>query len=345
MVGLVREPHTARTANEGTSLWGAALNGEISLASWAHGTHPGHPELPDTMPELGGAGVWDARHAQRWGLDWHRNQGVELTFVSRGRLPFACDGQDWDLGAGSLTVTRPWQEHRLGAPTVPASRIVWLILDVDARYPDEPWQWPKWLLFAQQDLSRLEQLLRENPRAVFKGNALARSQFERLATVLAKPGDAGTATRLAIVVNELLLAVLESIEADAAAAVEGDSERVLSPAGSRAGVEQFLEQLNSEIAYPWTLAEMAESCGLARTQFSAHCLALTNQSPMQYLQRIRIQAAKDMLRADSHRTVTEIAHLCGFSTSQYFATTFRQLVGVSPSEYRNRASSEMPEPA
>ena len=73
-------------------------------------------------------GRWDARHDQRWGLDWHRNEGIELTLLSRGRLAFATDAGEQVLRPGDLTVTRPWQRHRVGAPFVTPGRLHWLIL-------------------------------------------------------------------------------------------------------------------------------------------------------------------------------------------------------------------------
>lgn len=318
----------------------AATQGELRVDAWSHGDYPGYLAPAGILPELLTAGVWDARQSQGWGLDWHRNEGIELTFVSRGRLPFACQGRQWDLSPGGLAVTRPWQPHKLGDPTIPASRIVWLILDVGVRHPGQPWRWPDWLLLPKPDLARLERVLQDNPQAVWHGDALARDQFERLAAVLAEPVSEATPTKLAIAVNGLLLAVLESVERHATGSALDDLGAALPPASSRAAVEAFLAKLGDDIAYPWTLAEMSEACGLGRTQFSAHCLSLTNQSPIQYLQLLRIEAAKRMLRSDSHPTITEIALSCGFSTSQYFATAFRQAAGTSPSDYRASSDPE-----
>lgn len=318
----------------------AAQNGDLTMSAWSHGTYPGYVAPDETLPELLTAGVWDARRAQTWGLDWHRNEGIEFTFVSRGRLPFSCHGRHWELEPGSLAVTRPWQPHRLGSPAIPASRIVWLILDVGVRHPGQSWRWPDWLLLGHDDLARLERVLQEKPQAVWQGTELARDLFEKLATVLANPASESTTTKLALVVNELLLAVLESVQVYGSGSGSGSGENhgsALGPASSRAAVEAFLARLGDDIAYPWTLTEMSQACGMGRTQFSAHCLSLTNQSPMQYLLRLRVQEAKDLLY-DPSLTVTEIAHRCGFSTSQYFATTFRQVTGMSPSGYRKSAA-------
>ena len=80
---------------------------------------------------------------------------------------------------------------------------------------------------------------------------------------------------------------------------------------------------------------MAEACGLGRTTFANYCAEITNVSPMDYLNGLQDQArAHDCLEGEPDRSITEIAALCGFDTSQYFATRFRQEVGKSPREYR-----------
>jgi AraC family L-rhamnose operon regulatory protein RhaS len=78
---------------------------------------------------------------------------------------------------------------------------------------------------------------------------------------------------------------------------------------------------------------MAEQCGLGRSRFSHYCRRITNLSPIQYLQKCRVDNAKALLAGDSG-SITHIAMRCGFDSSQYFATVFHRLTGLSPSAYR-----------
>ena len=99
-------------------------------------------------------------------------------------------------------------------------------------------------------------------------------------------------------------------------------------------VELFLERLAQHLEQPWTLASMAAKCGLSRSSFSGYCLELTNATPIEYLTRVRMEAALAMLQAPELQPVTRIALACGFSSSQYFATRFRRRFGCRPSEWR-----------
>ncbi|MGI3782198.1 MAG: hypothetical protein ACRYG2_15665, partial [Janthinobacterium lividum] len=63
----------------------AGARGDIGLWAWGRDAYPGAP-LPTTdFPGLLSAGLWEVEADQDWGLDWHVNEGVEVTFVTRGR--------------------------------------------------------------------------------------------------------------------------------------------------------------------------------------------------------------------------------------------------------------------
>ena len=54
---------------------------------------------------------------------------------------------------------------------------------------------------------------------------------------------------------------------------------------------------------------------------------------MEYLSRLRMERAKTLLRKTDSKVI-DIAFECGFSSSQYFANTFKHATGMTPSEYR-----------
>ena len=78
---------------------------------------------------------------------------------------------------------------------------------------------------------------------------------------------------------------------------------------------------------------------LAREAFAseAHFIrsfrAAFGETPHRYLQRRRVERAKELLRATGD-SVTEISLAVGFRSLGSFSTTFRELAGASPSGYR-----------
>jgi AraC family L-rhamnose operon regulatory protein RhaS len=85
---------------------------------------------------------------------------------------------------------------------------------------------------------------------------------------------------------------------------------------------------------------MARQCGLRRSRFTTYCRHQTNMSPTQYLAHCRVEEAARLLRERPAMSVTNIALACGFSSSQYFATTFRHLKRQTPREWREAKSRE-----
>jgi len=58
-------------------------------------------------------------------------------------------------------------------------------------------------------------------------------------------------------------------------------------------------------------------------------------SPIQYLTRLRIARAREMLQARRHN-VSEVARACGYATLQYFSRAFAAECGMPPTAYRRR---------
>nr|WP_244962220.1 helix-turn-helix domain-containing protein [Algibacter amylolyticus] len=87
---------------------------------------------------------------------------------------------------------------------------------------------------------------------------------------------------------------------------------------------------------------MAESAGVGVTRFTHHCKRLTNVTPMRYLTMKRLELAKKLLLEQSELSISEVAYMSGFTTSQYFATVFKKHEKCSPNSYRvAQAVSEM----
>jgi AraC-like DNA-binding protein len=305
----------------------AAAAGDLEMHALARGSYPGTRLPRGEMRELKTVGFWNSSRDQSFALDWHRNEGIEFAFLSSGHVGLGVDDKRHEMEAGDLTVTRPWQSHRLGFPVLPACRVHWIILDVGVRRPNQEWRWPKWVLLSRPEIAELTMLLQANEQPVWRANAALRDAFEALADLTQRGDNPTVMSRLKIQINATLLEVLALLR---------DRPVSLDPylSSSRRTVALFLESLGGALERPWTLNEMAESCGLRRTTFANYCNEITNVSPMDYLNGLRIKRARELLEMESDRTITDIAALCGFDTSQYFATRFRHEVGSSPREYR-----------
>ncbi len=81
------------------------------------------------------------------------------------------------------------------------------------------------------------------------------------------------------------------------------------------------------------LDALARACLLSPSQFRRNFKRSFGISPLQFILKMRIQAAADLLRT-SQLNVTEISLECGFNNPNYFTRQFRHLLGVTPIAYR-----------
>jgi AraC-like DNA-binding protein len=94
-------------------------------------------------------------------------------------------------------------------------------------------------------------------------------------------------------------------------------------------------------AEPLDLARLAEVSGLSKYHFHRLFAATYGRTPAAYVSERRIERAQDLLRA-TNLTVTEVSHAVGFSSLGSFSSTFRRIVGESPSEFQQRYAAGAP---
>ncbi|HEX8549600.1 MAG TPA: helix-turn-helix transcriptional regulator [Cytophagaceae bacterium] len=301
-------------------------SGKIAMEAWGRFNYPGCAIQQDALPGLNSIGYWDARIQQQWGLDWHRNEGIELTFLETGLMPFELGANKYQIRPNELTVTRPWQPHKLGDPFIGVGRLHWLILDVGVRHPHQEWVWPEWIVLTKNDLGDLTKILRQNEQPVWQVNEDIRKCFQKIGGLL-KGGYEGKESLVMVYINEILVHLWNILKSGNFHLNDALTQ------GART-VSIFIDSLNTSLIEPWTLEAMADHCEMGNTRFSHYFKELTNVSPIQYLNNIRVEAAAKLLRSNPNLSISTICYDCGFSSTEYFSTVFKKRFNCSPSSYR-----------
>ncbi len=86
-----------------------------------------------------------------------------------------------------------------------------------------------------------------------------------------------------------------------------------------------------------SLNDMVAVSGLSKYHFTRLFSASVNQTPIEYLTKVRIQHALDLLQ-DNEKTIEEIAKEVGYTSSNYFSKVFKKLLNETPSNYRQNKS-------
>ncbi|MEI6892903.1 MAG: helix-turn-helix domain-containing protein [Pontiella sp.] len=102
-------------------------------------------------------------------------------------------------------------------------------------------------------------------------------------------------------------------------------------------VGHVIGALENDFSRDWKLDELLEIAHMSRSNLMRVFRKATSQTPIEYLVRLRIQKAMEMLRNTS-LSITEIAMEVGFNDSNYFTRQFRRILGESPRAFRQGKS-------
>lgn len=101
-------------------------------------------------------------------------------------------------------------------------------------------------------------------------------------------------------------------------------------------LERIMKVINKNIGDPEFNVEcLAEEVGISRVHLYRKLKELTNQTTRDFIRNIRLQEAASILKG-KNQNITEVARAVGFINISYFATAFKELYGMTPSEYTEK---------
>jgi transcriptional regulator GlxA family with amidase domain len=86
---------------------------------------------------------------------------------------------------------------------------------------------------------------------------------------------------------------------------------------------------------------LARQLGMSSRNFVRRFKTATGLAPMDYLQRLRVRAAKRLLE-EEHVTVQEVCSAVGYGDLAFFRDLFRRHTGMTPGQYRKKFSTRTP---
>ena len=91
-------------------------------------------------------------------------------------------------------------------------------------------------------------------------------------------------------------------------------------------------RMHREYAQNHPMSYYADSCSLSLSRFTHLFKAGVGVSPLEYINRIRVAAAKELL-LNTSLSIGEIAALVGCANQNYFGRLFRRRTGQSPRQF------------
>lgn len=286
-------------------------------------------QYADTIPELEQihnykssslyVGVYHDRYFER---SWHHHPEYELILITHGQGRRLVGDHSEDFTAGDLVLLGPQLPHAWisdresgDAEADVFSRSIYV-------------QFNETLFTAGlqgiSEFQSISKLLRNSRR----GMKVAGRNKEQIAEILTSLPEADPVDRLLALLKMLNLFVESRYKL--LASERYLSEKIYFKSKRMTRIHQFLvERFRAEV----TLGEVAELVNMTRTSFCRFFKSQTGFTFTEYLNRIRIDFARKLLR-NTEMKIQEIAYECGFTSISYFNQTFKRITGTSPRLFR-----------
>jgi AraC-like DNA-binding protein len=251
------------------------------------------------------------------GLAEHRHPGLEICYVERGAVTWWVGDEVHDLRGGDLFVTWPDEAHGGVDAVLHPCRSYWIELAFPRAAPS------RWLGLGAGDARRLHRGLAGLPRRRFPAPPAVGRLFDRMFDAIAGRGE----LRAEAVRASILALLVETVERSGDAA----RARPIAPA-----VTAACARMESALARPLPLREVARGVGLSLSHFKRRFRAQMGIAPAEWYLRRRIAAARALL-ATSDEPEAAIAERLGFGSSRYLATCFQRVLGRKPASFRRKA--------
>ncbi|NLT78031.1 MAG: AraC family transcriptional regulator [Planctomycetes bacterium] len=249
-------------------------------------------------------------------------RAYEICYIAHGTVDWWVGERLFEVGPGCVFITFPGERHGGLHDIMNPCELFWVQLEFPAEgnLPG---------LSRDESASLVDQFNRIEHRC-FPATAQTPVLFKRLIDE-----HRGVSEHSVILVRAALIDLLVAV-------VRGqDLYRRRNMVGLQYSkpIRQALELIDRRLEECFKMDEIAEAVGLSTTSFYRHFSQEVHVTPGEYLTQQRMHRAKALLR-DPALSVTAIAHALGYSSSQYFATTFRRVTGVTPRMYRTTALRE-----
>jgi AraC family transcriptional regulator len=100
-------------------------------------------------------------------------------------------------------------------------------------------------------------------------------------------------------------------------------------------LRRITDWMTENMAEEFSLGRLAEQAGMSEFHFNRLFKRATGMPPSQYQIKLRLDAARRLLR-ETNKSVITIANDVGYSNPSHFAQLFRKETGLSPTDYRRQ---------
>ena len=267
------------------------------------------------------------KHHETYRVSWNRHPGMEIHYVLKGDIAWELRGnrQPLSVSGGFFGIVPANARHRaIDNKGAPATRLGVIF---EKPTPELAAGTP----FSPNDLRRIFKRLKEGVGPVHRFSPRLSAALRELAESLTieNATHPDGQMRLRVLAVQLLYETFAAL---------GEPEAL---AEGHDVIPQIREWIVQHLSEPITIPRLVRLSGYGRSRFFSLFVADTGMTPNDYLVRVRIEKARELLsKPDFKNSMLTLAVACGFTSASVFSSTFRKHVGLSPREFRAEILSQ-----
>ncbi len=250
----------------------------------------------------------------------------EFLYVDKGEVEVNGDDRHYTLKKGQIIFHKPGEFHNLWANGESAPNLVVVSFECDS---------PAMKFFENKVLSAGE-VERTCMAAIVSEaqNVFSTPLNDPNTKLLERRGDAPFAAEQVIRLNLewMLIHLLRSADSADSKAKAAQPGSLIREKNQKDSLDTVIAYLEANIHRRITLDEVCRSTVVGRSYLQKVFREKTGGGVMEYFGRLKIEAAKQMIRQDRNN-FTEISTSLGYTSIHYFSRHFKKVTGMTPSEY------------
>lgn len=256
-----------------------------------------------------------AKNGKAWEpLYTHYHETLEVVVMLNGSQQYFVNGSAYTLYGGNLFVTYPHEEHGNGDLPQNACEFIWFQLDLTPR--------DDFLGLSGQLAQQMYQWISQCKKRVMDVDPLDLKLLQKAWEGLSAEKESARLLGYSALLNFISSYFYINPDKDDAA------NRSVTP-----DIQKSLQFIQDHLTTSVSIDEIAEECALSPSRFKAKFKEQMGVTPLYYMNSLKIDKAKEMLK-NSDQSVIQIAFALDFASSNYFSAVFKKFTGYTPVEYR-----------
>jgi AraC-like DNA-binding protein len=259
-----------------------------------------------------------------WSMEPNRHENYEMVYMKKGFAVFEISGQKVELGPNDIVIIKPLQYHKFSVKSENGCEFIVLNFTFENKINGEHSQIP------MEDFLNFVSSKETGPYITLKVSP--KNEIVVLLNRILKERESsepGSEFLNYLLIMELFVLLSRALKMEWENSIKSKSPKLKELIGIS------INFIHNNFERDISLGDIAKFVFLSPSYFTRAFKEETGMSPINYLLKVRIERAKELLE-DTGLKISDIALSVGFSNQQRFNEMFKKYAGLTPLQYRKK---------